>query len=85
MAGARLGSGIACSHSVRNTPVKDFVISVNNIALYVSLGWIWLVALITLFNVGFLQGLGVFDGVSLVWCIVSGFWFVQSATYEVRR
>ncbi|MFJ3449783.1 hypothetical protein ACIPM0_16420 [Pseudomonas sichuanensis] len=44
-----------------------------------------LVALITLFNVGFLQGLGIFFGVSLAWCIVSGFWFAQSATYEVRR
>ncbi|UVK81199.1 hypothetical protein LOY46_16650 [Pseudomonas sichuanensis] len=65
--------------------MKAFVISVNSIVLYVSLGLIWLVALITLSNVGFLQGLGIFVGVSLVWSIVSGFWFVQSATYEVRR
>lgn len=66
IAGARLRSGIACSHSVRNRPVKAFVISVNSIVLYVSLGLIWLVALITLSNVGFLQGLGIFVGVSLV-------------------
>ncbi|MEN5236838.1 MULTISPECIES: hypothetical protein [Pseudomonas] len=65
--------------------MKAFVISVNSIVLYVSLGLIWLVALITLSNVGFLQGLGIFVGVSLVWSIVSGFWFVQSATYEGRR
>lgn len=65
--------------------MKDFVISVNNIVLYVSLAVIWLVALITLFTVGFLQGLGIFVGGSLVWCIVSGFWFVQSATYEELR
>lgn len=65
--------------------MKAFVISVNSIVLYVSLGLIWLVALITLSNVGFLQGLGIFVGVSLVWSIVSGFWFVQSATYEARR
>lgn len=65
--------------------MKDFVISVNNIVLYVSLAVIWLLALIALFSVGFLQGLGIFVVGSLVWCIVSGFWFVQSATYEELR
>jgi hypothetical protein len=65
--------------------VKDFVISVNNIVLYISLAVIWLFALITLFTGGFLPALGVFVAGSLGWCIVSGFWFVQSATYEELR
>ncbi len=33
----------------------------------------------------FLSGLGMFVGGTLGWCIVSGFWFVQSATYEELR
>lgn len=62
IAGARLEAGIACSHSVRNTPLKAFVISVSSIVLQVALGSIWLVALITLFRLGFLQGMGIFVG-----------------------
>ncbi|MCU1730784.1 MULTISPECIES: hypothetical protein [unclassified Pseudomonas] len=65
--------------------MKDFVISVNNIVLYISLAVIWLVALVTLFTSGFLAGVGIFVVGSLTWCIISGFWFVQSATYEELR
>jgi len=66
-------------------PVKDFVISVNNIVLYVSLAVIWLVAFVALFTSGFLPALGIFVAGTLCWCIISGFWFVQSATYEELR
>ena len=65
--------------------VKDFVISVNNIVLYVSLAVIWLFAFIAMFTSGLLPALGIFVVGSLGWCIVSGFWFVQSATYEELR
>lgn len=65
--------------------MKDFVISVNNLVLYVSLAVIWLVAIVSLFTAGFLPALGIFVAGTLVWCIVSGFWFVQSATYEELR
>ncbi|MDU9389814.1 hypothetical protein [Pseudomonas sp. zfem002] len=62
--------------------MKDFVISVNNIVLYVSLVVIWLIALFVMFTNGFWSGLGTLVGGTLGWCIVSGFWFVQSATYQ---
>ncbi|AIL60044.1 MULTISPECIES: hypothetical protein [Pseudomonas] len=65
--------------------MKDFVISVNNIVLYVSLAVIWLFSFIAIFTSGFLPALGIFVVGTLVWCIVSGFWFVQSATYEELR
>ncbi|MBA4287750.1 hypothetical protein [Pseudomonas sp. MF6776] len=65
--------------------MKDFVISVNNIVLYVSLAVIWLMAVVGIFTAGFWQGLGIFVVGTLVWCIISGFWFVQSATYEELR
>lgn len=66
--------------------MKDFVIRVNNIVLYVSLAVIWLFALIGMFTSGFLAGLGIFVVGTLCWCIISGFWFVQSATYaELRK
>jgi len=62
--------------------VKDFVISVNNTVLYLSLAFIWLVAIVA---TGFLPALGIFVAGTLCWCIISGFWFVQSATYEELR
>ena len=65
--------------------MKDFVISVNNIVLYVSLAVVWLFALVALFTSGFLTALGIFVVGTLTWCIISGFWFVQSATYEELR
>jgi positive regulator of sigma E activity len=65
--------------------MKDFVISVNNIVLYISLAVIWLLAFIVLFSGEFLSALGIFVGGSLGWCVISGFWFVQSATYEELR
>ncbi|HDS1736091.1 hypothetical protein [Pseudomonas sp. BP8] len=65
--------------------MKDFVISVNNIVLYLSLAMIWLAALVVMFISGLLPGLGILVGGSLMWCIVSGFWFVHSATYEELR
>ncbi|MCP3750448.1 MULTISPECIES: hypothetical protein [Pseudomonas] len=65
--------------------MKDFVISVNNIVLYVSLGVLWLLGLGTMFMHSFWSGLGALVGGTLLWCIVSGFWFVQSATYEELR
>ncbi|MHA6197189.1 hypothetical protein ACX3YG_22780 [Pseudomonas wadenswilerensis] len=65
--------------------MKDFVISVNNTVLYISLGVIWLFSIIALFTSGFLPALGIFVAGTLTWCIVSGFWFVQSATYEELR
>lgn len=40
--------------------MKDFVISVNNIVLYVSLAIIWLFAFIAIFTSGFLPALGIF-------------------------
>lgn len=49
-------------HPARNMPVKDFVISVNNIVLYVSLAVIWLFAFIAMFTSGLLPALGVFRG-----------------------
>jgi uncharacterized membrane protein len=64
--------------------MKDFVISVNNTVLYIALGVIWLTAIVMVFN-SFLVGLGTFVVGTLSWCIVSGFWFVQSATYEELR
>ncbi len=66
-------------------PVKDFVISVNNTVLYLSLAFIWLVAIVAIFTSGFLPALGIFVAGTLCWCIISGFWFVQSATYEELR
>jgi uncharacterized paraquat-inducible protein A len=65
--------------------VKDFVISVNNTVLYLSLAFIWLVAIVAIFTSGFLPALGIFVAGTLCWCIISGFWFVQSATYEELR
>ncbi|WP_017904489.1 hypothetical protein [Pseudomonas asplenii] len=65
--------------------MKDFVIGVNNIVLYIALGFIWLLSLITMFGSSFLAGLGGLIGGTLLWCIISGFWFVQSATYEELR
>jgi hypothetical protein len=65
--------------------VKDFVIRVNNIALYVSLAVIWLFSIIALFTSGFWSAVGFFVAGTLCWCIISGFWFVQSATYEELR
>ncbi|WAH60799.1 hypothetical protein LZ023_15355 [Pseudomonas silvicola] len=64
--------------------MKDFVISVNNTVLYIALGVIWLTAIVMLFN-SFLVGVATFVVGTLSWCIVSGFWFVQSATYEELR
>jgi len=64
--------------------MKDFVISVNNTVLYIALGVIWLTAIVMVFH-SFLVGLGTFVVGTLSWCIVSGFWFVQSATYEELR
>jgi polyferredoxin len=65
--------------------VKDFVISVNNLVLYVSLAVIWIFSFVAIFTSGFFPALGIFVVGTLVWCIVSGFWFVQSATYEELR
>jgi hypothetical protein len=64
--------------------VKDFVISVNNTVLYIALAVIWITALVML-SQSFLAGLGTFVVGTLSWCIISGFWFVQSATYEELR
>ncbi|BBP77985.1 hypothetical protein HX881_27210 [Pseudomonas gingeri] len=47
-----------------------------------ALAFIWLIAM---FSSSFLAGLGGLIGGTLVWCIISGFWFVQSATYEELR
>ena len=77
--------GAVLQISTRNLQVKNFVISVNNLVLYISLAVIWLFALVAMFTSGFLAGLGIFVVGSLSWCIVSGFWFVQSATYEELR
>lgn len=41
-------------------PVKDVVISVNNTVLYLSLAFIWLVAIVAIFTSGFLPALGIF-------------------------
>jgi len=65
--------------------MKDFVISVNNIVLYIALVVIWLAGLGTMFTLSFMQGLSVLVLGSITWCIISGFWFVQSATYEELR
>ncbi|MFJ7795955.1 hypothetical protein [Pseudomonas sp. NPDC096950] len=62
--------------------MKEFVIGVNNVVLYVALAVIWIVAIVMFFMQGFWSGVGVFITGTLTWCIVSGFWFVQSATYE---
>ncbi|MCW8278947.1 hypothetical protein IMF27_28365 [Pseudomonas sp. PCH199] len=64
--------------------MKDFVISVNNTVLYIALAVIWIAAAIML-SKSFLAALGTFVVGTLSWCIVSGFWFVQSATYEELR
>ncbi|MGY2237325.1 hypothetical protein ACW9ID_20110 [Pseudomonas gingeri] len=40
-----------------------------------ALAFIWLIAM---FSSSFLAGLGGLIGGTLVWCIISGFWFVQS-------
>jgi len=71
-------------HDSKGIVMKDFVISVNNTVLYIALGVIWLTAIVMLFN-SFLVGVGTFVVGTLSWCIVSGFWFVQSATYEELR
>lgn len=65
--------------------MKDFVISINNIALYVALAIIWLLAFVTIFTGGFLPALMIFVVGSLGWCVISGFWFLQSAIYEELR
>ncbi|AKS09960.1 hypothetical protein [Pseudomonas trivialis] len=65
--------------------MKDFVISVNNSVLYIALGFVWLMGLVTMFSASFLSGLAILVGGTLTWCIISGFWFVQSATYEELR
>ncbi|MEO6677866.1 MAG: hypothetical protein ABIO21_10860 [Pseudomonas sp.] len=62
--------------------MKEFVIGVNNVVLYVALAVIWIAAIVMFFMQGFWSGVGVFITGTLTWCIVSGFWFVQSATYE---
>jgi hypothetical protein len=62
--------------------VKEFVIGVNNIVLYVALAVIWIATVVMIFVQGFWSGAGVFITGTLTWCIISGFWFVQSATYE---
>ena len=64
--------------------VKDFVISVNNVVLYVALAVIWISGLF-MFGQSFMAGLGTLVIGTLTWCIISGFWFVQSATYEELR
>jgi len=64
--------------------MKDFVIGLNNIVLYIALAVILIVSLFMM-SQSFLSGLGMFVGGTLGWCIVSGFWFVQSATYEELR
>ncbi|PQZ93295.1 MULTISPECIES: hypothetical protein [Pseudomonas] len=65
--------------------MKDFVISVNNTVLYIALAFVWLIGLVSMFSTSFLAGLGILVGGTLTWCIISGFWFVQSATYEELR
>lgn len=65
--------------------MKDFVIGVNNIVLYIALAFLWLTGLVVMFSQSFLAGFGMLVGGTLIWCIVSGFWFVQSATYEELR
>lgn len=65
--------------------MKDFVIRVNNIVLYFALAFLWISGLIVMFSASFLAGLGTLIGGTLIWCIISGFWFVQSATYEELR
>ena len=65
--------------------MKEFVIRVNNFVLYLLLGGIWIFSIITLIMAGYLPALGILVGGSLGWCIVSGFWFVQSATYDELR
>lgn len=65
--------------------MKDLVIGINNIVLYIALAFLWLSGLVVMFSQSFLAGLGTLIGGTLVWCIVSGFWFVQSATYEELR
>ncbi len=69
---------------IKRMQMKDFVIGVNNIVLYVALAVILIVSLFMM-SQSFLSGLGMFVGGTLGWCIVSGFWFVQSATYEELR
>ena len=65
--------------------MKEFVIRVNNIALYSALVGIWVGSFFALFLIGFKPALGMFVGGTIGWCIVSGFWFVQSGTYEELR
>lgn len=65
--------------------MKDFVIGVNNIVLYIALAFIWTISLVIMLSSSILVGLGALVGGTLVWCIISGFWFVQSATYEELR
>ncbi|MFJ7106839.1 hypothetical protein ACIQU2_04310 [Pseudomonas sp. NPDC098740] len=62
--------------------MKEFVIGVNNVVLYVALAVIWIAAVVMIFVQGFWSGAAVFITGTLTWCIISGFWFVQSATYE---
>ncbi|MBC8995319.1 hypothetical protein IAI51_02105 [Pseudomonas sp. N40(2020)] len=64
--------------------MKDFVISVNNTVLYIALAVIWIAALVML-SQSFLAAISTFVIGTLSWCIISGFWFVQSATYEELR
>lgn len=65
--------------------MKDFVIGVNNTVLYIALAFLWLTGLVVMFSQSFLAGLGALIGGTLIWCIISGFWFVQSATYDELR
>jgi len=64
--------------------MKDFVIGVNNTVLYIALAVIWIAALVML-SQSFFAAVGTFVVGTLSWCIISGFWFVQSATYEELR
>jgi len=62
--------------------MREFVIGVNNTILYVALASIWLASAAGFFLVGAWQGAVALLGGTLLWCVISGFWFVQSATYE---
>lgn len=65
--------------------LKDIVISVNNAVMYILLAIIVITSIIGMFVQGFWSGVGAFILGTLVWCVISGFWFVQSATYEELR
>lgn len=66
--------------------MKDFVINTNTVILYIALGAIWISAVVVFnFTQSFWASISTFVLGTLGWCIVSGFWFVQSATYEELR